>query len=162
MWGFEKKEEYAVAELVRMVSYEDVEGITILGGEPLDQFDEVLQLCTECKRLGLSIMVFTGYELDEIENSEKKQIQSVADILIIGRYMENLRTIDHQWIGSTNQRILFLTERYKDFEIKDSNYMEIDIDENGRCTILGFPTEDFIRQDTLLGVRPPQTGIPSG
>jgi len=88
-------------------------------------------------------MVFTGYELSEIRNSDKVKIMSVADILITGRYDEKLRTLNHQWIGSTNQQILFLTDRYKDFGIENGNYMEIDIEENGKMTILGFPTSDM-------------------
>lgn len=144
MWSFEKKSEISVQELLRMIVAEKVEGITILGGEPLDQFGDVYALCTECRKRDLSTMVFTGYELSEIDNSEKSIIKSVTDILIVGRYKERLRTIDNQWIGSTNQRILFLSSRHKDYIICDTNYMEIDIDESGKCTFLGFPSEDTI------------------
>jgi anaerobic ribonucleoside-triphosphate reductase activating protein len=139
MWSFEKKTDYSTAELVKKISSEDVEGVTILSGEPLDQLSEVYTLCHKCQQLGLSTMVFTGYELSEINNTDKSIIKSVSDILIVGRYDESLRTIDNQWIGSTNQQILFLTKRYADYEIQDANYMEIDIDENGKCTLLGFP-----------------------
>lgn len=145
MWSFEKKTDYSTAELVKKISSEDVEGVTILGGEPLDQLSDVYNLCSKCQQLGLSTMVFTGYELSEINNTDKSIIKNVSDILIVGRYDESLRTIDNQWIGSTNQQILFLTERYADYEIQDANYMEIDIDENGKYTILGFPKDlDFI------------------
>ena len=85
-------------------------------------------------------MVFTGYEMSEIDNSDKSSIKSVSDILIVGRYDVNLRTLDSQWIGSTNQQILFLTARYADYEMQNANYMEIDIDKNGSYTVLGFPT----------------------
>ena len=127
MWSFDSREEFSIAELLKMVSMASVEGITILGGEPLDQFDEVFILCKKCQAKGFSTMVFTGYEIAEIENSNKSAIKSVADILITGRYMESRRTTSHQWIGSTNQQILFLTERYKGYKIEDSNYVEIDI-----------------------------------
>ena len=143
MWGFEKKQEYSISQLLKMIAAENVEGITILGGEPLDQFEEVWQLCFECQKAGFSVMVFTGYESSEIECSDKVKIKSVADILITGRYDEKLRTLDHQWIGSTNQQILFLTDRYKDFEIENGNYMEIDIEEDGKLTVMGFPTSDM-------------------
>lgn len=147
MWSFEKHEEYSISQLIKMIAAENVEGVTILGGEPLDQFDEILQFCSECQKAGFSVMLFTGYELSEIENSDKVKIKSVADILITGRYDESLRTLDHQWIGSTNQQILFLTDRYKNFKIINGNYMEIDIEENGKMTILGFPT--LLPQQTL-------------
>lgn len=140
MWSFEKRSEYTIEELLDMIKLQGnaIEGITILGGEPLDQFGEVHALCLECQHIGLSTMVFTGYELSEIELSEKVAIKSVTDILITGRYIETLRTLDMQWIGSTNQKILFLSDRYSDYKIVDSNYMEINIEESGKCTFLGF------------------------
>ncbi len=143
MWSFEKNIEYTVVELVKMIVAENVEGITILGGEPLDQLSDVYNLCFKCQQLGLSTMVFTGYELSEIDNTDKSIIKTVSDILIVGRYDESIRTIEKQWIGSTNQQILFLTKKYADYEIQDANYMEIDIEENGKCTFLGFPDTEF-------------------
>lgn len=141
MWSFEKNTEYSVTELVNMIDTKNVEGVTILGGEPLDQLSDVYNLCFQCQQLELSTMVFTGYELSEINNTDKSIIKKVSDILIVGRYDESLRTIDNQWIGSTNQQILFLTKRYADYEIQNANYMEIDIDENGKCILLGFPND---------------------
>lgn len=142
MWSFEKKSEISVQELLGKIADEQVEGITILGGEPLDQLEDVYTLCAECQKRGLSTMVFTGYELSEIDNSEKSKIKSVADILIVGRYDENKRTLYKQWIGSTNQHVLFMTDRYDSSIIEDQNYVEIDIDENGTVVMLGFPTDE--------------------
>ena len=68
-----------------MIVEENVEGITILGGEPLDQFEEAYKLCKMCKSNGISVMIFTGYELSEIDQSEKQKIKSVSDILIVGK-----------------------------------------------------------------------------
>ena len=144
MWSFDKHHEYTIQQLFSMISNENVEGITILGGEPLDQFDEVYALCRKCKQKNISTMVFTGYELTEITSSKMASIKGVVDILITGRYIESLRTIDNQWIGSTNQQIIFLSDRYSDYKIINANYMEIDIDEDGKCTILGFPEKETI------------------
>ena len=144
MWSFEKRSEYTIEELLNMIRFQGnaIEGITILGGEPLDQFCEVHALCLECQHIGLSTMVFTGYELFEIDNSEKSKIKSVTDILIVGRYDESKRTLYNQWIGSTNQQVLFLTKRYNN-NIKNKNYVEVNIDENGALTLLGFPTKEL-------------------
>ncbi len=62
-----------------------------------------------------------------------------TDILITGRYREDLRTLNHQWIGSTNQEIHFLSARYSEDIIRNGNYIEIKLDEHGRETVLGFP-----------------------
>jgi len=146
MWSFKSKQIISVSELLKKIQSEipHIEGITLLGGEPLDQFDEVLELLTACKKLNLTTMVFTGYEMNEIHEKSMSSILDACDILITGRYIEALRTIDHQWIGSTNQEIHFLTDRYKDFKLHNTNYMEITIDEMGKIQILGFPDKDIL------------------
>lgn len=141
MWSFDKKNEYTNLQLLEMIKFQKdlIEGVTILGGEPLDQFEEVYELLAECQKIKLSTVLFTGYELSEIENSEMQKIKSVCDILIVGRYVEELRTATRQWIGSSNQKVLFLTKRYADYKVEDGNYVEVNIEESGECTILGFP-----------------------
>jgi len=146
MWSFNLRNDFSVSEL--MVKIKDksdlIEGITFLGGEPFDQFDEILELLSESKKIGISTMVFTGFEMKEIIEKGMKEILNFSDILITGRYDENKRTLNHQWIGSTNQEIHFLSNTYKTFVQKDSNYVEVSIDELGSTTFLGFPDEDFM------------------
>jgi hypothetical protein len=67
------------------------------------------------------------------------EIKEQLDILITGRYDESKRTLHHQWIGSTNQHIHFISDRYKNYKIKNTNYIELTIAEDGGITILGFP-----------------------
>ncbi|MEZ4935956.1 MAG: 4Fe-4S single cluster domain-containing protein [Crocinitomicaceae bacterium] len=141
MWSSKIKDDFTVADLLVKIKREEgfIEGITLLGGEPLDQIDEVVELLNECIANGLSTMVFTGYEMDEITNSGMNEILRLADILVTGRYVASKRTLNHQWIGSTNQEIHFLSDRYKEFIQSNLNYVEISIDESGRTTFLGFP-----------------------
>lgn len=141
MWAFEDKIILSVQDLLRKIENEKelIDGITLLGGEPLDQFDEVSELLVECRKFGLSTMLFTGYEMTEITENHNTSILDNLDILIIGRYDKTKRTINHQWIGSTNQEIHFLTDRYADYDIENNNYTEITINADGSTTILGFP-----------------------
>jgi len=146
MWGFNPKYIFTIPQLVEKIQREipHIEGITLLGGEPLDQFQETFELLTACKKLNLTTMVFTGYEMNEIHEKNMSSLLEVCDILITGRYVEALRTTHHQWIGSTNQEIHFLTDRYKDYAIRNANYVEVSIDEMGKIQILGFPDEDIL------------------
>jgi anaerobic ribonucleoside-triphosphate reductase activating protein len=146
MWAFEDKTNLSVQALLHKIGNEkdDIDGITLLGGEPLEQFKEVAELLIECRKLGLSTMLFTGYEMKEIEEKQMASILDNLDILITGRYDKTKRTMNHQWIGSTNQEIHFLTDRYKNFEIVNSNYVEISIDDFGSNTILGFPDKNLL------------------
>ncbi len=145
MWSFENKTILFIQELLCKIKSEInyIEGITLLGGEPLDQFDEVLELLIECRKLGLTTMLFTGYEMFEIEAKQMTSILENLDILITGRYDKTKRTLSHQWIGSTNQEIHFLTDRYANYEIENNNYTEITINEDGSTTILGFPPKNI-------------------
>jgi anaerobic ribonucleoside-triphosphate reductase activating protein len=141
MWDFAPVNDISVHEIFNQITGlgEGIEGVTLLGGEPLDQYEETLALIQLCAKAGLSTMLFTGYELWEIKQKGMPDIQEYLDILITGRYDETKRTLRHQWIGSTNQEIHFISDRYTDYKIKNGNYMEISIEEDGSMTVLGFP-----------------------
>lgn len=145
MWNFVSKTEVAVPLLCKKIEqYRDkIEGITVLGGEPLDQYKETLSLLKWCTGFGISAVLFTGYEMNEIEEKGISDILNNLDILITGRYEAQYRTLYHQWIGSTNQTIHFLSDRYKYYAIKNKNYTELSINEDGSITILGFPLGDI-------------------
>lgn len=155
MWSFKKRNYISIEDLLSQIIKESpsIEGVSFLGGEPLDQFPAVLALSKQIQQRGLSIMLFSGYEYQEILSCEKKEILDQVDILITGRYEAALRTLTHQWIGSTNQQIHFLTDRYQGYEIKDANYMEISIDSMGGISILGFPEEEFLKQEEITPKR---------
>jgi anaerobic ribonucleoside-triphosphate reductase activating protein len=152
LWDFRDNRIMSVDQVFTQAAEKGlIEGITLLGGEPLDQYDETLSLARMCQDRGLSVMVFTGYELAEIRKKGMAAIMDYTDILITGRYDKAKRTLNHQWIGSTNQKINFVSGRYRDYRKPDANYMEIDIDETGSITVLGFPGDsmrDKVLQDT--------------
>lgn len=141
MWDFSAGHEITVSNLFGQITTqgEAIEGITLLGGEPLDQYKETLTLLHLCAEAGLGTMLFTGYELQEMDQNGMAAVRQNLDILVTGRYKEDYRTLQHQWIGSTNQEIHFLTSRYSSKDIKNGNYIEITVDEDGSLTILGFP-----------------------
>lgn len=145
MWSFKKENYISIETLLLQIDKElpAIEGVTFLGGEPLDQFSAVLTLSSKIQQKKLSVMLFSGYEYQEILSCQKKNILEQVDILISGRYEADKRTLSHQWIGSTNQQIHFLTDRYQGYKVEDANYMEISIDQMGKIDILGFPEEDF-------------------
>ena len=44
-----------------------IEGATIVGGEPLDQTDSVAAFSRGCQQKGLSVMLFTGFLLEDLK-----------------------------------------------------------------------------------------------
>jgi anaerobic ribonucleoside-triphosphate reductase activating protein len=127
----------AIAE---RVSRADVEGITVLGGEPFAQAPALRELVEGVRRLGRSVVVFTGYTLEELRGRDADTDAALAavDVLVDGRYDASLPERHRRWIGSSNQRIWFFTERYSDRDFRGANTVELRL-EGGVLTVNGWP-----------------------
>ena len=136
-----------VREIVQRAVEAGDEGLTILGGEPLQQPQGTLALIEEAKQQGMGIFLYTGYTLDELEGDALKCYEA-SDIVVAGRYIESQRNTQLRWRGSSNQTVEFLTDRYKEFEFVEGNDVQITIEEDGSLTILGYP-DDALLQDLL-------------
>ena len=124
-------------------SQDSIEGITILGGEPLQQAEGTLELIKRAKQLNLTVMLYTGYEEKEYD-SIMQECHDLSDLVIGGRYVESLRDPGLRWRGSTNQNIISPTGRYNPDEFEEWEEVEIIIDhDSGQITITGYPDEDF-------------------
>lgn len=84
-------------------------GLTIIGGEPLTDYNypEVLALIKRLKEItpDLNIWVYTGYYYDELIEENKTEIFDYIDVLVDGRYDEELKDKSLKWRGSSNQNI---------------------------------------------------------
>lgn len=141
MWSFKKQNDISINELYRkiLIEKEHIKGITILGGEPFDQYDELLKLIKLIWKTNLSIILYTGYTLNELEEKNKTEILNYLDIIITNRYDKNYRTESEGLIGSSNQEIKFLTNRYSNKDLSENNEIEISINENGQIIMYGYP-----------------------
>ncbi|MBM7620068.1 anaerobic ribonucleoside-triphosphate reductase activating protein [Bacillus tianshenii] len=145
MWSAEEKSMISVDFLLNDIqSTADIEGITLLGGEPMHQAMDLLRLCKTVKAMGLSIFLYTGFELDELKKQEEKELLDLADIIVCGRYDIQLRNTHLQWRGSSNQKVIFNTDRYAHYQLDDANYCEVEIDEDGVITISGYPDKELL------------------
>lgn len=80
--------------------------ISILGGEPLLQYEAVLELCKMIKeRTPKTIWLWSGYTLDYIRD-HYPEILMYINVLVDGPYVESLAEPNLQWKGSTNQRVI--------------------------------------------------------
>lgn len=147
MHDFNGSIEISIKDLIQQIKDSilkyNVDNVTILGGEPLEQLEELLLLMSNIKKLNIGIILYTGYEKKEIEASDKIKIIDYADILISGRYIEEQRNINNHLYGSENQLMEFLTDRYKKEDIINGTYVEINIDENGSINMYGYPDDFF-------------------
>lgn len=86
------------------------EGLTLLGGDPLmpKNISTVIELCKIVKSdfPDKNIWCWTGYTLDEIQSNHAGEILKYIDVLIDGKFVEELKDLSLPFRGSTNQRIL--------------------------------------------------------
>lgn len=80
-------------------------GITLTGGEPLLQIDASNEIARAAKNLGLNVWCYTGYTIENLPPNAEILLENV-DVLIDGAFIENLRDLDLQFRGSSNQRII--------------------------------------------------------
>lgn len=100
----------------------ELEGITISGGEPMLQAAGLARLLSEVKEdnPGLSVIAFSGFTLAQLREKAVsvpgiRAFLGHLDVLIDGLYIQALN--DGRGLrGSANQKIHFLTERYREAE----------------------------------------------
>lgn len=146
MLAFEGGQSIALAEVLAQLRQADVEGITLLGGEPMAHAAGAAALAQAARQLGLSVMVFSGYTLEEIRalpDPAVRDLMAHTDILVDGPYVRDLPEMRRRWIGSSNQRVHFLTERYRadDRCWGMLNTLEIRL-RNEELTVNGFPAQE--------------------
>lgn len=106
----------------------DVEGVTILGGEPFEQADVCARLAEAARRLGGSVVTYSGYTWSYLQRSRLPEVQrllAATDLLIAGPFVASRATDGRGWHGSDNQEFVYLTERYDARVIDQANRMPV-------------------------------------
>jgi anaerobic ribonucleoside-triphosphate reductase activating protein len=85
-----------------------IEGVTYSGGEPTLQ-QNLPELTKAIQELGLGVISFTGHLYERVQ----EQLEG-CDMVLDGAFEEAKLETKRKILGSTNQRILCLTDRYKD------------------------------------------------
>jgi anaerobic ribonucleoside-triphosphate reductase activating protein len=92
-----------------------IEGLSLLGGEPFDQAAPAALLARGARALGLSVVTFTGYRLDQLlarGDAGTEALLAATDVLKDGPYLAARPERRRRWVGSENQRFLYFTARY--------------------------------------------------
>jgi anaerobic ribonucleoside-triphosphate reductase activating protein len=144
---FEGGETRALDGVVRLMEQARVEagieGISLLGGEPFAHAAAAAALARAARQRDLTVMVYSGYTLDEIRampDPAAAELLAVTDVLVDGPYVRELPDTERRWIGSTNQRLHFLTDRYSPDDPcwRQRNTLEIRV-RGGEVAVNGFP-----------------------
>ncbi len=132
-----------------VLSCEGIEGVTLSGGEPMEQdVDALVRFLSLLRASGrnLGVICFTGYRLEELQASPRASILPFIDILVDGPYVDELN--DGMGLrGSSNQRIHFLTPRYRGLEEffhgASARNVEIALHSENKLVINGIPGRWF-------------------
>ena len=98
---FIKREELSINDLIEKIKNPSV---TLLGGEPLDQKD-IFEFMLELKKNNIQIVLFTGYEWNELKAYQKRIISETCQLVILGPFDKNLVNPCLYLRGSNNQEI---------------------------------------------------------
>ena len=130
------------ADLVEEACAAGVEGISLLGGEPFAQAQGLAALAEGVRARGLSVMIFSGYTLAELQaqGPAAARLLAAADLLVDGRFEARARSHSRRFIGSDNQVLHFLTPRYQpdDPRLRGGNTLELRL-RGGELTLNGWP-----------------------
>jgi anaerobic ribonucleoside-triphosphate reductase activating protein len=114
-----------------------IEGLSLSGGEPLQQAEAAVALLDAARARGLSTLAFSGYTLDEIRGlPHGLAVLERLDVLIDGRYIAGDR-LAAGLRGSANQRIHVLTSRYQLADVEATPIAEIRIGPTGDVVLTG-------------------------
>lgn len=112
-------------------------GLSLSGGEPLQQPEVARALLDAARDLGLSTLSFSGYGIEEIRALPGgPAVLDRLDVLIDGRYVAGER-LASGLRGSANQRIHLLTDRFTLADVEATPVAEIRIGKDGQVVLTG-------------------------
>ncbi len=155
MQHFGSGQNLSVEEVAGQILAARAEGLTLLGGEPLDQARELLLLLQLLRQSGYcGIIMFSGYTWVEIEaDADRKSVAGLCDLVIAGRFERQFSPGGRRWIGSDNQTLHFVSDYYAGLrEHWPENVREIEIFiRDGVIMVNGSPLDADHEISRMLG-----------
>ena len=129
-WDFNYGKEFTKEvedSIIKMLSNPSVSGLTLLGGEPMEPVNQegLIDFLRRVKKEvpNKNIWCYTGYTLEQdlltgrAHTSVTEEILSYIDVLVDGKFVEELKSLMLKFRGSSNQRLINLPETLKTGEI---------------------------------------------
>jgi len=107
-------------KFIKLCQNPHIDGISILGGEPLDQAEDIYKILFRVKKsTNKPIYMWSGYTFEQIKSDEIKWkvIKNCVDILIDGEFHEAEKDIHLQLRGSSNQRVIDIQKTIEDNKV---------------------------------------------
>lgn len=111
-WDFKGGKEWTDIvnnKFLTLCSNPNIDAISVLGGEPLDQAIELYELLSKVKQqTNKPIYLWSGYLYEDIVNDSIKfrLVKECVNVLIDGKFKEELKDLKLKLRGSSNQRVI--------------------------------------------------------
>ena len=86
-----------------------VRGVTLTGGEPMMQAEALCEVASAAKAKGMNVWCYTGYTLETLQrenNPARMRLLEHVDVLVDGPYIAHERSLELNYCGSKNQRLI--------------------------------------------------------
>ena len=94
-------------EVINYLKNDVIDGLTLLGGEPMQNLGLIDILRKIKEEVEKSIWIYSGYTFEQIISDEKKlALLKECDVLVDGLFVEDLLDLKLRFRGSSNQRII--------------------------------------------------------
>ena len=130
----------SVIESIKKITHNDPFGVTITGGEPFVQYEELCAMTKMLLELTDDILVYTGYTFEQLKESNNGYIFDILNsiaVIIDGKYVEDKNSAQ-PLIGSSNQKIHFLKPSFK------SVYQKYILNMHGESLIQNFASNNSV------------------
>ena len=121
-WSFEKGKDFTtgtINEVLNLCSQDYIKGLSILGGEPMHprNIEGTTQLAKAFKEKypNKNLWVWSGFKFDE--NLKDKEVMKYVDVLVDGRYVDEMHNPSLKWKGSSNQRVIDVQKSLKEKKV---------------------------------------------
>ena len=103
--------EETIEKILDLSSKDYIVGLSILGGDPMHpkNLEETTKLAKAFKKRfpEKNIWLWTGFQYEDVED---KEILNYIDVLVDGKYIDELHNPTLKWKGSSNQRVIDITK----------------------------------------------------
>ncbi|MFX1538548.1 MAG: 4Fe-4S single cluster domain-containing protein [Promethearchaeota archaeon] len=140
--GYSRTIPSLIHEIKKYWEQKQIRGVSITGGEPLQQIDSLTNLLQEIKAIGnIGTIVLSGYNKSELQSIPGfDRLKQYTDVLISGRFLYE-KKLQKEIRGSTNKEILFYSSFYHHEEFETIPPLEVFTDSDGSICITGIKPE---------------------
>jgi len=107
-----------VIEEIENLSGQD--GVTFSGGDPMFQAKQCAILAKKIHELGMNVWAYTGFTYEQLINHGNPDILeflSEIDVLIDGKFDISKRSLDLEFRGSSNQRVIDIQKTLENHKV---------------------------------------------